>query len=404
MKQRYDFNQWMSLWPPSHAKKTLEGDQALGLMGLAQSMLFRMKSIMTLGGIKQHKMSHVLADGSIITVQSVFGNDFIHITLPEIPVTPIEEGGVGLDYYFTVTRDDGTVITESNGVSLNFGFAAFHSASPLLNMATDIRYGPYKENPVNPLATATLTFEASLNCWKWSLSEKFIQEHPDLVAKGFWFDFDAINAIRCQNGYKYKLSEQRNIADLLKPGKYAIAIPYFDLQAALSTGDSRNKYQRTFLKCSVPIKITYRYGKHSDGSNFTFLPCDANYDAPPPWYSWPVSYETGWINIADTGGLNYPVVQRASCVGKTHSHVVIPGVGDFAEYNIHLSCSAPSTVHVYYPLNVPPIDFIANYTSFVLGGVWVAYWELDGYRTWYPGWTVPENNWSGGSDISNWDH
>lgn len=81
---KYDYNQWMTNWPPSHVTKVFEGPDASQYVGIGMSMMLYLKTQARLGQIQTNKIMKTLADGTQIIATTCFGNDSITIIRPEI--------------------------------------------------------------------------------------------------------------------------------------------------------------------------------------------------------------------------------------------------------------------------------------------------------------------------------
>jgi uncharacterized membrane protein len=86
------------------ARVRLSGDGAQAFIGVARTQMGILKELMSFGGLPQLSRTVTMADGTVINVSSVFGQDTIRITRP---VAAGEEGGEeaaggGLQYVYAV--------------------------------------------------------------------------------------------------------------------------------------------------------------------------------------------------------------------------------------------------------------------------------------------------------------
>lgn len=77
-------------------RKDLQGEAALPYVGVARTLLGKLKNQMRLGGLAQLSGSAILPDGVEIRVASRFGQDLVRILAPVVPGAPISVPGVEL--------------------------------------------------------------------------------------------------------------------------------------------------------------------------------------------------------------------------------------------------------------------------------------------------------------------
>jgi hypothetical protein len=115
-------------------RKRFDGDieAAKDVTGFARTQLGLLKQQMELNNLQQLVRSFVLADGTTLTVQSIFGQDAIHIEAPTTTVAAtLPESGVVLssslvEYSFTIpSTGDGSTTVTANNVAMTLGGLTF---------------------------------------------------------------------------------------------------------------------------------------------------------------------------------------------------------------------------------------------------------------------------------------
>jgi hypothetical protein len=96
------FDQYLTIWPPSHVKKVLEGPDANEYLGIGMSMMFYLKTQARLGNIQTNRIAKTLADGTQIVATTCFGNDKIYVVRPDQGQAVVEEPGGGMIYLYLV--------------------------------------------------------------------------------------------------------------------------------------------------------------------------------------------------------------------------------------------------------------------------------------------------------------
>jgi hypothetical protein len=110
---------WIYQHPGPAIGKVFAGNKELAeaYWGVGMAMLFNVKSRMREGLLGSLNMNRVMGDGTVIQVQSFYGQDLIRIDAPFLVPMAVKEP---IELRFKITRDDGVVMTPENNRNTNF--------------------------------------------------------------------------------------------------------------------------------------------------------------------------------------------------------------------------------------------------------------------------------------------
>lgn len=171
---------WIYQFPGPAIGKVFSGNKELAqeYLGVGMNLLFNVKSIMRNGLLGSLSMHRTLEDGTVIRVDSFYGNDRIMIDAPFPKILAVE---ALQDFIFKITRDDGVLMT--NDPSLMLG-ANFYVYDP----ATSTTYtGMYPTSEYDYISTLVVSYEDGL----WTLRKRNVLPEGVLnAANGTVDNFD----------------------------------------------------------------------------------------------------------------------------------------------------------------------------------------------------------------------
>ena len=274
-----------------------------------------------------------------------------------VPLQKIGQGGVIIDFkmrsagfQFRLTRGDGTLITEENGLLIYF--RVYNSQKQYLSITTPI-------------------YDIDTEYWSFGLVNP-----EDIDPDGFWVRFRCVDGLNTIYPFKYKPDDQYKVEDLIPFGEYDAKVPYWNVSEivyfpepiytsphpmciytpfVIASGGGRWWLTKTgftmkkIVKSSIPFKVAYEVKAHygsqrvvQSGSCYPILQAEYNVSSNDGFLNYdysmltPACVESGWLS-GDVSGTD---VQINIVVGATANNCTQMWIAN--------STTCPWTIYISY--------------------------------------------------------